>query len=499
MFNFHLYNGSWTTRVFVALTVALCIWSILTMTGNAMDHVHEGDEVSGGECYEAVYHEHTGGKSSGKGCYGEAVIHSHTGCSSLGGGCYGQSIFHSHTGSSSQGEGCYGRAVYHSHSGSSSQGGGCYGTALCHTHAGSETEGGACFTVPIYHQHQGIDKAEYPSGCYTQPTVESVGYECGTFVDQGDDTWKCSTCGQVIPSWNLPLSQRHWPFKQVTVYIAGCGKTQETVDGYALSCQVQEGAVEGYSLSCDKSGHVERYELSCGKSEETVEAYGLGCGFEQGQVEYYRRNCGKTTETIEGYVLSCEIKEREEDQMQPVKVPMETGTMANLVAVASKDKQVVNLLGSEQRQEGEQGTFKTSETMQQTAVGMQGAQTDVDTSKQETELEVSRSADSRLLLVCLLVAVCTLGVWLYFKKTVALFYYDETNHYHSLGRIRFQRTQKGYHVEIGNGIRSKATTDRYRIRATKDMQKASEKQHLYVKISTQIMKLRLEEYVDFAL
>ena len=41
MFNFRLFDGSLTTRLFVALTVALCIFSILTLTLDAREMMPE--------------------------------------------------------------------------------------------------------------------------------------------------------------------------------------------------------------------------------------------------------------------------------------------------------------------------------------------------------------------------------------------------------------------------------------------------------------------------
>lgn len=525
MFKFHLYNGSLTGRMFVTLTVAICIWCILTLTGKAMEvseeplHVHQGDEVSGGECYEAIYHEHSGSKSSGGGCYGKTVKHAHTGSSDSGGGCYGKSIFHSHTGSSGQGGGCYGNAVTHSHSGSSSQGGGCYGKAIYHTHSGNETEGGACYATPIYHQHQGEDETATPNGCYTKAVVKNVGPVCGIFADLGDETWKCSGCGWVIPSWNVPADRQHWPQVLETRYTLGCGLAEGALEKYTLTCSSGEDTVQGYELSCGKSsGAVEWYQLSCGKNESTVEAFELNCGYSEGQVEEYKRNCGMTGKTIVGYKLVCDLEENvtAENVIQPVKVPMkeeepvqgagaevlegmETGLEDSTEVLDGMETGLedgaATLSGTEIVKEDEAQVGANEETVPTTSMMAQSEPADLQLAK----LQFGSAKEKSLVAACLIVAVCVLGIWLYFKKTVALFYYDETNHYHSLGRIRFQHTQKGYHVEIGNGIRKKASTDRYRIRTTKGMQKAVEKQHLYVKISTQIMKLGLEEYVDFAL
>lgn len=510
MFNFRLFDGSLTTRVFVALTVALCIFSILTLTLDAremmpeaqvkeqeesgentaiegvvevapeMGHIHEGDPVKGTGCYaRPIFHEHTGSKEKGGGCYGKEIIHTHSGDSQNGGGCYGEAIFHTHSGSS-QGGGCYGTAIYHSHTGNPTTGGGCYGNPIFHSHQGDETQGGPCYATPIYHQHEGVEKATYANGCFTQPSVESVGYECGEFFDQGDDTWKCGTCGWVIPSWNLPLSRRHWPFKDVTVYVAGCGKNEQTVEGYSLSCPISTKEIEGYSLSCGKAGHVERYELDCGKTTESIEGYSLNCGFLQGQVEGYKRNCQMTTETIVGYELSCTLSE----ETQPVKVPFPMVDLKH-----NETQQFATVM--EKREE-------------ETADGIDQEQMNVQTNEEVLVLqgdEVQKKTDDTKQMWTPVLVVLILGICLkvYFSKTLALFYYDEEGQYHSLGRILFRRSDKGYHVQIGNAIRRKATTDRYRIRTHRQMRKRAEKQHLYVRISTQVMKLHLEEYVDFAL
>ena len=113
--------------------------------------------------------------------------------------------------------------------------------------------------------------------------------------------------------------------------------------------------------------------------------------------------------------------------------------------------------------------------------------------------DVFSITDKRLLVAGIILALVILAVKIYLERTVALFYYDEQNRYHSLGRVGYRRTGKGYHVEIGSGIRRKTSTDRYRIRTTKNMRKAAKNAHLFVRISSQVLKLGLEEYVDFAL
>lgn len=529
MFNFRLFDGSLTTRLFVALTVALCIFSILTLTLDAREmmpeaqvkeqeesgedtaiekeagavpetgHIHEGDPVKGTGCYaRPIYHEHTGSKKKGGGCYGKEIIHTHSGDSQNGGGCYGEAIFHTHSGSS-QGGGCYGTAIYHSHTGNSTTGGGCYGKPIFHSHQGDETQGGACYATPIYHQHEGQEGTPNPNGCYTKEYRVNIGTVCGTFFDMGDGQWKCGNCGWVIPDWNVPYDRLHWPQVMETRYMLGCGKTQETVEGYALSCTLNSQFVESYELNCGKhDGWVEWYQLSCGKNETTVDGYRLNCGLEEGQVTGYKRTCGMTEETIIGYELSCEQKEslpKEElddtEEGQPVKVP--------LVIIDSAEDSAEEKTSREKELSTEEKI--SIEENKSNQIATKSAAED---SFKEPSLEFETKASSLegfpqiTMPVLLFLLLLTLGKW-YVSKTLALFYYDEEGQYHSLGRIFFRRSNKGYHVQIGNTIRRKATTDKYRIRTHRQMQKKAEKQHLYVRISTQVMKLPLEEYVDFAL
>lgn len=519
MFNFQVNNGFLTTRMFVALTVALCVWSILTLTGVAMTgqaptkedesvvgenaeegtllleqeyHTHDGDETTGGACYEAIYHEHSGSKSKGKGCYGKAVTHSHMGSAETGGGCYGQSVFHSHSGNSWQGGGCYGQTWYHEHSGNATTGGGCYSKAITHSHEGNESEGGACYATPVYHQHQGVDGTNSPNGCYTRLERINEAKLCGFFVDQGNGMWGCETCGWSIPAAGVPYNKAHAPEDWKHYYRLGCEKTEETVETYVQSCNLQEGQVVGYSLNCGKNeGTVEGYGLSCGKSESDVERYELNCGKSEGQIEEYKRNCGMTTKTVIGYKLVCQMEEKEPPIQQPVKVPAKVPM--------NKEEVKTDVMYVETKQESEAVDNVLEHVGTQKLPEIEKVQQDTEQQSEVFSQEGNERQLSIAVVVVVFLCLVMLPAYFYFKNTVALYYYDETDHYHSLGRIRFQRTQKGYHVEIGNSIRRKASTDRYRIHTKKSMQKASEKLHLYVRISSQIMKLGLEEYVDFAI
>lgn len=509
MFNFRLYNGSITIRLFVALTVALCIWSIISLTADAREmeatvpHVHEGDPLLGTGCYaRPIYHEHTGSKKSGGGCYGKTVEHIHSGDSTSGGGCYGECLFHKHSGSSESGTGCYGKAIYHSHTGSAFAGGGCFGKAIYHTHEGGTTSGGACYATPIYHQHEGVEGTNSPNGCYTKAINVNVGKVCGTFVDIGNAQWKCTNCGWTIPEWNLPVDRQHWPQIMETRYYLGCEKTQDTIEGYALSCGLDEDTIEGYETNCGKTTEiVEGYQLSCGKSETSIDGYALNCGMQEGQIEGYKRNCGMTTKTIVGYELSCGMEEGAPEEVpeekleevleelvnengQPVKVPLITN-QSDEIEILKTEMITTN------------NTIEDQTTIQ-TIVEEESRLTD----DKEEKLQLgtfSVLGKKQFGLTSIFVLILFLVIRMYISKTVALFYYDEQGNYHSLGRIGFKQNQKGYHIEIGNHIRRKATTDRYRIRTSKQMQKMAEKQHLYVRIQTQVMKLGLEEYVDFAL
>ena len=119
MFNFHLYNGSMSYRLFMSLTVALCIWGIMSMTGQAQELGTSG--------IDATYQESESAKEGSQ----EFIYHVHEGDALLGGGCYGTALFHEHSGSKSSGNGCYKTPVTHSHIGSEAAGGGCYGQRNC--------------------------------------------------------------------------------------------------------------------------------------------------------------------------------------------------------------------------------------------------------------------------------------------------------------------------------------------------------------------------------
>lgn len=595
MFNFHLYNGSIPYRVFMALTVALCIWGIMSLTADAATvsvsegkaqeshpanggepiyHVHEGDAALGTGCYaRPIYHEHTGSKKNGSGCYGEPVVHSHSG-SAAGGGCYGQSIMHTHSGSAGSGGGCYGQAVTHNHSGNETEGGGCYQTPICHVHQGDEISGGACYATPIYHQHEG--SAEDGGGCYTVETLgkanctytktattmqNSPHTDCRTCVasthqvmkmivigghvcgERNGDVWGesiCSVCGSVTYAYGVPQTTGTFTHEySVKVYEPGCSMTEETIVGYEKSCTLSEEDIEGYSLACGKThGSVEYYILSCGKNETDVERYGLNCGLQEGQIVEYKRNCGLTKEDIVGYELSCgmdeqtivgwtetaqpseeisgdfvgENKEAEayEEMKQPVRVPIKLTAETEEDNQNPMDSAITGVKYPDVARDTE-GEASAKDTVTLEGAVLSGdmvyareeAGQEENPQKSEEKLQgrtiSSYITDKRLLAAGIILALVILVVKFYLERTVALFYYDEQNRYHSLGRVGYRRNTKGYHIEIGSGIRRKASTDRYRIRTTKNMQKAAKDAHLFVRISSQVLKLGLEEYVDFAL
>lgn len=539
MFNFHLYNGSLPYRVFMALTVAICIWGILSMTTQAyvvggegasdvgmyderkdepegqepLFHIHQGDPLLGTGCYAGpVYHKHTGSRKSGGGCYGKAVKHSHEGDAQTGGGCYGQSLFHVHTGTAGSGGGCYGQAVCHTHSGSPHEGGGCYGTAVYHAHQGDDKTGGACYATPICHQHEGVENTSVPNGCYTKEVKVNVGPVCGIFGDIGEGQWKCGGCGWVIPVTNLPYDRQHWPLVLETRYQLGCGKAEGAVDGFELSCSLSEESVERYELNCGKSnGSVEWYQLSCGKNETTAESYMLTCGLQEGQVVEYKRNCKKSTEDIVGYELSCGMDEQtivsagteetgSEDKEQavggkseveqPVKVP---------IKLKQEETGAEETIGIAQMPEGMKSPEPVASGGEQSTGDKEEPQKRDSEAEEEVQTGNGMMKNSRMWVVVIAALFFALLVKIYFAKTVALYYYDDTNRYHSLGRVGVKRTFQGYHVEIGNGLRKRASTDRYRIRASKSMQKTAGKMPLFVRISTQVLKFGVKEYVDFAL
>ena len=554
MFNFHLYNGSLLYRMFMALTVALCIWGIMNMTTQALVvsvpeeyeqevvteselrfHRHEGDASLGTGCYgKAIFHEHTGSKHTGSGCYTAAVRHSHTGDAQTGGGCYGEGIFHSHTGSGGSGGGCYQNAVCHNHSGNSEQGGGCYTVPICHSHQGDELSGGACYATPIYHQHTG--DAQAGSGCYTlegsrtvtctymktdatqansphtdcrtcnASTAQTMNYifESGHTCGKRDgDVWGesiCSSCGTVAYSYGMNQSTGVFSHEyEVKAFEAGCGMTEETVIGYAFSCPLTEDYVEAYGLGCGRAaGSVEWYQLSCGKNETSVEGYSLSCGMQDGQILEYKRTCGMSKDDIIGYELSCGMDENTEvvvEVKQPVKVPINLTHETEEIPQCPAEQMTGVLSRLESDILTEEDTLESDKPegiLQEESIRVESTMPVAIVESEDGIREI-------LLFVIPVLAIVSLCIKWYFAKTVALYYYDEANQYHSLGRIGVKRSKQGYHVEIGSSVRRKATTDRYRIRISRAMQRASKDAYMFVRISSQVMKLGMKEYVDFAL
>lgn len=103
-----------------------------------------------------------------------------------------------------------------------------------------------------------------------------------------------------------------------------CGKTEHTIEGYALGCgkiDLSDLSKNGLYDTAAKDGKIsaeyilkhamEGYSLKCGKTEETIEAYTLSCGIEEGNVTNIRLVCGKNEGDIDHYKLSCGIKEGE--------------------------------------------------------------------------------------------------------------------------------------------------------------------------------------------
>lgn len=545
MFNFHLYNGFLPYRLFVSLTVAFCIWGVMSMTGQAQEpvfHVHEGDTLTGSGCYGTpIFHEHTGSKSSGNGCYKTAIKHSHLGNAQTGGGCYGQSLFHSHTGSS-MGGGCYQSALYHNHSGNAKDGGGCYNTPIYHAHQGDEIAGGACYATPIYHQHEG--NFESGGGCYTVETSRleicnyfrkdsmnynsphtycsycdaatlqtmrtnlEKGHSCGITDHEVGGESICTVCGRWAYGYGIMLGEGNFSHEyEVRGYAAGCGMTEETVIGYSFSCDRTEDMVEAYELSCGKGGgSVERYILSCGKSETSVEGYVLNCGLQDGQILEYKRDCGMSSSDIIGYSLSCGMDEQTVVGVKEVVTP-ETDDVRQPVKVPIK---LIHEKESEETDDIEEvlGGMKYVETDAEVDVEIPGMEVvvvmpvgeTVDESASMTGVAAEREFATETTVFSVLGMLLLLVVLrAYFNRTVALYYYDDTNSYHSLGRIRFKRTQQGYHVKIGEAKRRRATTDRYRIRTTKVMQREAKNTSLFVAISSKVIKMSIKEYVDVAL
>jgi len=270
------------------------IFPIAAMLLILSNHINVNAEHQHSEnCYVMQEHVHTGNEASGGGCYGEANFHVHSGDTASGGGCYGAVNYHSHSGDATSGGGCYGAANYHVHSGDSVNGGGCYGT-------------------PVYHVHEGQENQSVANGCYTVAT--SVAGTCTyNYWPNGSGAWNawmvCSNCGTGFVG---------------TVYTGSgaCGELHLTRGGTCTSCGVHNGfqwttAAQSHTYSrtvytpgCGKTTEtVESYSLNCGKTTDTVESYSLSCGKGTDTVEGYSLSCGKTTETVESYSLNCAYRD----------------------------------------------------------------------------------------------------------------------------------------------------------------------------------------------
>lgn len=128
---------------------------------------------------------------------------------------------------------------------------------------------------------------------------------CGTFLEDGDGYWRCHRCGVRTPHSNVPYDKAHKPQHSETVYVLGCGKSENVAERYLADCGKDEDTVEGYEAACGKSeSTVVSYQTACGKSQGTIERYVLQCGK---AADGYAPGCGRTEQTVEGYETGCRM------------------------------------------------------------------------------------------------------------------------------------------------------------------------------------------------
>ena len=273
------------------IIIPLIIFLLVSNTMN-VNAAHQHSE----NCYVVQEHVHTGNETSGGGCYGTVNYHVHSGDSASGGGCYGAANGHVHSGNATSGGGCYGAANYHVHSGDATNGGGCYGT-------------------PVYHVHEGQAGQAAANGCYVSLGTASV--VCGTYKER-DIVYRCGICtfccgtGSYGYFKDAGHSTSTGEVCSGTLIFGGYAQCSgcNAYGAWALRGTTHYVAKETYVLGCGKTEEtVEYYEVSCGKNIDVVESYSLNCGKTEVTVEGYSLNCGKTTETVESYSLNCEYQE----------------------------------------------------------------------------------------------------------------------------------------------------------------------------------------------
>lgn len=208
------------------------------------------EQIPGDITYQ--YHYHIDGKSQ----------YPHTVSCPLSdkGGCYITPVYHYHIDS----DGTAQAASY-----TASTKGGCFVTNVYHAHVGVSTGNGGCYTVPVYHNHTGNSSAV--GGCYGNiPYTVNRYCGCNSYVwaEYGDGHSSCGNCWH-----NHGGNKCDAVTSSYVAYKIGltCGKTNSTIDSYALGCGMTTSTVIGYSLGC-------------GMTTSTIVAYQPGCGLSDGQI-----------------------------------------------------------------------------------------------------------------------------------------------------------------------------------------------------------------------
>lgn len=99
---------------------------------------------------------------------------------------------------------------------------GCFTTPVFHTHSGSALNGTGCYSAPVYHEHSGSSVTG--GGCYGTKVVTESGVSYAL------------SCGKEAGV-------------SVDYYTIGCGKDENTVDGFKRSCGLLEGQIVGEDVS----------------------------------------------------------------------------------------------------------------------------------------------------------------------------------------------------------------------------------------------------------
>lgn len=252
----------------LAAAVSLLVGGALPANGAESAAASKGREDAGWapkEVVTEIRHKHAGKPEQQGGCYSIPVVHQHQGNEQTGGACYQTEIRHIHEGSESVAGGCYTKPEYHRHQGDEQTGGACY-EAVYHVHSADCYQSQTCL---VNHRLTGPVLETWTDTCFDHQET-SFGRAAG-IASHG-------SCG-------LGEEERFYR------YCLACGQIMPTTHAYQeLVCQIDEGAITGYRLNCNKDDTtIERYTTECGFEESEREGYALSC---TKTVDGYEHGCG---------------------------------------------------------------------------------------------------------------------------------------------------------------------------------------------------------------